>query len=63
MALIDDKYAYTVTLNGIQSELINRLVECGLYGRNDADVIRRILDERFQQMTEMPKVDLGSLMR
>jgi hypothetical protein len=60
--LIDDKYAYTVTLNGIQMSLLEALVHRGLYGRNAADVIRRILDREFEKMVDLSKVYLKDLL-
>lgn len=59
----NDKYVYSVTLNGIQTALLVGLVERGIYGRNAADVIRRILDEKLIQFCDMPKVDLRTLLR
>ena len=60
--IIEDKFVYSVTLNGVQAALLDALVARGIYGRNTADVIRRILDERFAQMVDVEKVDLRTLL-
>ena len=61
--IIDDRYTYTVTLNGIQGALLEGLVGRGIYGRNASDVIRRILDERFEKMLDIPQIDILSLLK
>lgn len=63
MAAINDRYCYTVTLNGVQAALLEALTGQGLHGRNASDVIRRILDRQFQTMVEGPKLDLRGLPR
>lgn len=54
----DERFVYSVTLNGIQSKLIEGMVEEGLRGLNASDVIRRILDAEFQKMVDTPKIKL-----
>lgn len=63
MRASEEKYVYTVTLNGVQSAILEGLVGLGIYGRNASDVIRRILDGEFSKFVEMPRVDLLKLIK
>ena len=60
--IINDRYDYTVMLNGVQAAFLEAMVNRGLHGRNPAEVIRRILDAEFLKMAEIQKVDLKSLL-
>lgn len=63
MRASEEKYVYTVTLNEVQSAILEGLVGLGIYGRNASDVIRRILDGEFSKFVEMPRVDLLKLIK
>jgi hypothetical protein len=48
-----DSLKVTVPLNDREEDFLLTLLETGLWGRNLAEAVRRIVDERLQQVMTM----------
>lgn len=52
------KLVRTIRLDPRTIELVDELVQRGLYGKNDSEVIRRLVDKGLQDIFEIPRIPL-----
>lgn len=52
------KLVRTIRLDPKTIELVDELVQRGLYGKNDSEVIRRLVDKGLQDIFEIPRIPL-----
>jgi len=49
-----------ITISKQSADLLSRIAERGIYGRNDAEVASRFVDKALQDFVEVPRINLDS---